>query len=88
MTHTLEHHIAFDRHCQQSSSGRHIRAGRIPSPGTIVARVRQWNQQRHQRQALVDLDDRLLQDIGVSREEADRASAGLFWRTYARRHLK
>ena len=41
-----------------------------------------------QRRALGELDDRLLDDIGLSRSEANRDSETRFWRSYARRHLK
>jgi uncharacterized protein YjiS (DUF1127 family) len=66
------------------------------SPGDVLMRpVRQmvhqvhgWIEQSRQRQALQDLDDRLLNDIGLSRDEARRECAKLFWQTYARRHLK
>jgi len=47
-----------------------------------------WIERSRQRRALQDLDDRLLNDIGLSRDEATRECAKLFWQTYARRHLK
>jgi uncharacterized protein YjiS (DUF1127 family) len=39
-----------------------------------------WLQRRRQRQALVKLDRRLLEDVGVSRGEALREAAKPFWR--------
>jgi len=33
-----------------------------------------------QRQALLDLEDRLLDDIGITREEAERQARKPFWR--------
>lgn len=41
---------------------------------------RQKAERRRQRRALAQLDDRLLRDIGVSREQAARESARPFWR--------
>jgi uncharacterized protein YjiS (DUF1127 family) len=35
---------------------------------------------RRQRQALHTLDDRLLEDIGITREQADAEAAKPFWR--------
>jgi uncharacterized protein YjiS (DUF1127 family) len=66
------------------------------SPGDDMMRlVRQmahevhgWIERSRQRRALQDLDDHPLNDIGLSRDEARRECAKLFWRTYAQRHLK
>jgi len=33
-----------------------------------------------QRQALLDLQDRLLEDIGITREEAEREARQPFWK--------
>ena len=39
---------------------------------------RPW-QRRRERQALLELDDRLLDDVGVSREQAEHQAAKWFW---------
>jgi uncharacterized protein YjiS (DUF1127 family) len=39
---------------------------------------RLW-QRRRERQALLELDDRLLNDVGVSREQAERQARKWFW---------
>ncbi len=39
-----------------------------------------WIQRSHQRRALAKLDDWLLRDAGISREEAAREIAKPFWR--------
>ena len=39
-----------------------------------------WRERVHQREALKRLDDRLLDDVGLSREQARRETAKPFWR--------
>ena len=39
---------------------------------------RMW-QRRRERQALLELDDRLLEDVGVTREQALRQASKWFW---------
>ena len=63
------------------------------SPGMRSCRnmartVHGWIERSRQRRALRDLDDHLLDDIGLSRDEAMQECAKLFWQTYTRRHLK
>lgn len=50
--------------------------------------MRRWFARRRQLRALAALDNRLLDDIGVSRAEAERQVAKSFRNVYARRHLK
>ena len=42
--------------------------------------VRTWSERRSQRRALAELDERLLQDIGVTRSQARFEAAKPFWR--------
>jgi len=54
------------------------------APGTqsISSHIRSlhgWMQRQSQRSALLDLDDRLLHDIGISRADAEREAAKSFW---------
>ena len=39
---------------------------------------RMW-QKRRQRQSLLELDDHLLEDIGITREQAEREAGKWFW---------
>lgn len=52
--------------------------------GRIVSRIRavlrRWRDRSTQRRALAELDDRLLGDIGVSREAAAREAQKPFWK--------
>ena len=50
--------------------------------------IRAWLVRRRQLRALAELDDRLLDDVGISREAAEREIARSFRRAYARRHMK
>jgi len=52
---------------------RHIR-GRLGELLTI------WHQRQQQRRALLQLNDRMLSDIGISRCEAEQEAAKPFWR--------
>jgi uncharacterized protein YjiS (DUF1127 family) len=47
--------------------------------GWVVAPARMREKWR-QRQALLGLDDHLLRDIGISREEAEREGRNPFWK--------
>jgi uncharacterized protein YjiS (DUF1127 family) len=59
------------------------RWARIPiAQSYLAARIRLWIARRRQRERLGDLallDDHLLKDIGVSRENALREAAKSFW---------
>ena len=39
-----------------------------------------WMERSRQRRALTELDDRLLRDIGLTRDEARREGANPFWK--------
>ncbi|MBI1206937.1 MAG: DUF1127 domain-containing protein [Azospirillum sp.] len=73
-------------------SVRQINAGPIPGisqlggvsiahlVGRWVHDVAEWRQRARQRRALLDLDDHLLEDIGMTREQAVMESRKGFWR--------
>ena len=42
--------------------------------------LRCWHQRQRQRRALAELDDRLLQDIGLTRVDANREIRKPFWK--------
>jgi uncharacterized protein YjiS (DUF1127 family) len=75
-------HSKVDRHASFQAALEQAHAGseRARSwPGV----VRRWMQRSQQRWALSELanaNDHLLQDIGLSREEARREAAKPFWR--------
>ncbi len=47
--------------------------------GMLIATLRRWRQRAHQRQALRDLDDRLLADVGITSAAARREGGKSFW---------
>ena len=54
-------------------------AHRYPTAIGLVGRLAIWIQRSRGRQALRELDERLLQDIGVSDADASREAAKRFW---------
>jgi uncharacterized protein YjiS (DUF1127 family) len=58
-------------------SGQQPWWGRV---GTAVARIQDVGERRRQRLALLDLDSRLLRDIGLSQADVRHECAKPFWR--------
>ncbi|WP_164513448.1 DUF1127 domain-containing protein [Thiosocius teredinicola] len=56
-----------------SGVGQPVWTGRRIMPDLL------WFQRARQRRALAELDDRQLDDIGISREQAQREAAKRFW---------
>jgi uncharacterized protein YjiS (DUF1127 family) len=60
-------------------------APRLPSPIAMALAGLRWlataNERARQRRALLELDDRLLNDIGISRGEANAEATRLHWWT-------
>jgi len=63
--------------------GRKARRRGLPRPpASLLATIRDWAARRRRRRslaALTELDDHLLKDIGLSRQEAVRECAKWFW---------
>lgn len=57
---------------------------RIPSPadlfGALWRTLLRWQRRHEDRLHLAAMDDRLLRDIGISREQADAEARKPFWR--------
>ena len=57
------------------------RSGALTRLGCAAVRVVWfWMERSRQRRALAELDDRLLRDIGLTRDEARRECANPFWK--------
>jgi len=50
-----------------------------PSPVAWLSALKRMHDRWRQRQALLELDDRLLRDIGITRDEAIREARKGFW---------
>jgi uncharacterized protein YjiS (DUF1127 family) len=61
--------------CKEGDRARNPRHLMRALAGTLVRRIGQ----SHQRRALAELDDRLLLDIGLTRQQAEREAAKPFW---------
>ena len=79
MAHTIDSHSAFDCYCKQATAGHAIDADILRQLAFLFMRIRLMGQKLQQRQALLDLDDHLLVDVGISREAARREAAKPFW---------
>ena len=66
----------------QAYSTRHPKERRAPvhPVAAAFALFARWSERVRQRQALTELDDHMLRDIGVTRVEALRECAKPFWR--------
>jgi uncharacterized protein YjiS (DUF1127 family) len=57
-----------------------LRLGLGPRLGRLRATLAVWRERVRQRQALHDLDDRLLKDIGLTRDQVEAEWDKPFWR--------
>ncbi|MFQ5955783.1 MAG: DUF1127 domain-containing protein [Kiloniellales bacterium] len=61
----------------------HLPLTRITGPGLVrrlVERLLTWQRRASERRHLMQLDDRLLHDMGITRAEAEREYRTPFWR--------
>jgi uncharacterized protein YjiS (DUF1127 family) len=49
--------------------------------GTVLAALRTWNQRAIDRRHLLELDDHLLHDLGLTRDQVYYESRKPFWRS-------
>jgi uncharacterized protein YjiS (DUF1127 family) len=82
MLRTLSHAWTIIGHRRRSHSLRPFlyRRGLAYVGRAAVRTVLVWMERSQQRRALAELDDRLLRDIGLTREDALQECANPFWR--------
>jgi uncharacterized protein YjiS (DUF1127 family) len=52
----------------------------VPNPFAVLAKAGRMHERWRQRQCLLELDDRLLPDIGISRREVREQARKPFWK--------
>jgi uncharacterized protein YjiS (DUF1127 family) len=82
MLRTVSHDWASFGHRRGSHVGRFSwhRGGLSRLGGAAVRIVLFWLERSRQRRALAELDDRLLRDIGLTRDQARQECANPFWK--------
>lgn len=70
--------IDLPSRCETGTASSRFDAGSVLR--RFRATFRTWLKRHRDRQALSRLDDRLLRDIGLTRDEAERQWAKPFWR--------
>jgi uncharacterized protein YjiS (DUF1127 family) len=80
MSQTLHSGIDCICTCRRPGERSNERDGLVRSLRHVAHEVYGWIERRRQRQALQDLDDRCLKDIGISRAAAMNEAAKPFWR--------
>ena len=76
MTHAASHATRFTCTCRDAD---HAIAASVHSVTALALTVQRWGQRRRQRQALQDLDEHQLRDIGISRDDAEHEASKPFW---------
>ena len=54
--------------------------GAWPNANGVLSLIGSWLARHRQRQALTQLDDRMLEDVGITRHQAEREVEKPFWR--------
>ncbi len=65
---------------RSAHGGERARPAGGGSTGRALALLRRWTERWRQRHALASLDDALLRDVGLTREDVRRETEKPFWR--------
>jgi uncharacterized protein YjiS (DUF1127 family) len=65
---------------QSALRAMHLRHPANPQHRKFVEMIRMWRRRARERQEFLDLDDYLLRDIGLTRDDAIRLTRKTFWR--------
>jgi uncharacterized protein YjiS (DUF1127 family) len=80
MAQVLHYEMTCDGNCQRALQLPKLSVTLMAGFQSVVRNVLEWNERSRQRQALADLDDHLLRDIGISRAAAVTEASQPFWR--------
>ena len=80
MTQVLHYEMTCGGTCQRAPQLPKLSVALMAGFQSVVRNVLEWNERSRQRQALAELDDRLLKDIGISRTAAATEVSEAFWR--------
>jgi uncharacterized protein YjiS (DUF1127 family) len=80
MAQVLHHEMTCDGTCQRMMQLPKLSVAMMAGVQRVVRNVLEWNERIRQRQALAELDDHLLKDIGISRTAAAAEVSQPFWR--------
>lgn len=79
MPHDFQGEMTFDSTCHPTRHRPMTRDTAMSVLRNLVGEIHGWNQRVRQRQALAKLDDRLLEDVGISRPAAAIEANKPFW---------
>jgi uncharacterized protein YjiS (DUF1127 family) len=80
MAQVLHYEMTCDGTCRRAMQLPKISVPLLAGLEWVVRNVVQWNQRSRQRQALADLDDHLLKDVGITRSAAIAEISRPLWR--------
>jgi uncharacterized protein YjiS (DUF1127 family) len=80
MTQVLPYELACEGTCPRAMQLPKLSVALMAGVQGVVRTVFEWNDRSRQRQALADLDDHLLKDIGIARSAAAAEASQPFWR--------
>jgi len=80
MTQVLRHEMTCNGLCMHAMRSPKVSVALMASLQSIVGTFLEWNERSRQRQALAELDDHLLKDVGILRSAAAVEISRPFWR--------
>ena len=80
MTQILRYEMAGEGTCRRTTQLPKMSVPLGARLQSVIRNVVQWHQRIRQRQALADLDNHLLKDIGITRSAAAAEASQPFWR--------
>jgi uncharacterized protein YjiS (DUF1127 family) len=79
MAHALGHQLGTGCRCKRATAGHSAHTKFLRRIGHVFSLIRLRSQKYHQRRALLELDERQLSDIGITRKAAQREASRPFW---------